>query len=292
MEQITPIGFLDVPVLLEASQPQPRIPWAWYATGACVALLVVAYFAPAGNGGAAIGALASILSLGIFLSLPLIMRIYLKKVRMEQSIIAGAGELLHLRRWGDAAMALQHILSRPALTSQLRTEALMYLASVLIRYHRFDDAVVVQDYILREDLVSPLTAYGLKLARAMAMLRQDHLFDADGAISDLRRNGPPDSAGFALVDMYRDVKTGHPAEALAIFDGKLAALREQLGHRLGDAYALAARAYDLLDRKNEAADAFTRATLLSPLIELCRRYPEVEKLVGRYEPAAAPPEMA
>ena len=30
-------------------------------------------------------------------------------------------------------------------------------------------------------------AHGLRLARAMAMLREDHLFDADRAISELRR---------------------------------------------------------------------------------------------------------
>jgi hypothetical protein len=65
-----------------------------------------------------------------------------------------------------------------------------------------------------------------------------------------------------------------------------------LGHRLADVYALAARAYDLLDRKAEAADAFGRATLLSPFIELCRRYPEIQKLAGRYDAAVAPPEMA
>ena len=245
MDQMTPIGFLDVPVLLEASQPEARIPWIWYATGGCVGLMITGgtSFHTGTSLGAAIQLIASILSVIIFLSLPIVMRFQLKKTRIEQRTIAAAGELLHLRRWSEAAMALQHILSRPALTYQLRTEALMYLASVLARYHRFADAMMIHDYLLEEDLVSPPTAYGLKLGRAMGMLRQDHLFDADGAISELRRTGPADSAGFALVDMYRDVKTGHPEEALRIFDGKLPALREQLGHRLGDAYALAARGH-------------------------------------------------
>jgi tetratricopeptide (TPR) repeat protein len=159
----------------------------------------------------------------------------------------------------------------------------------------------------------------------MAMLREDHLFDADRAINELRQIGRSEraaaaaargaedvtsvspgsagaaaqnifpvaeSAGLALVEIYRDVKTGHPAEAVAIFEDRLSALRDQLGHRVADAYALAARAYDLLGREAEAADAYRRATLLCPPVELHRRYPEVAKLQGRYEPAAAPPEMA
>ena len=41
------------------------------------------------------------------------------------------------------------------------------------------------------------------------------------------------------------------------------------------------------DRTSEAADAFGRATALTPITELCRRYPEVQKLLGRYEPGRA-----
>jgi hypothetical protein len=136
----------------------------------------------------------------------------------------------------------------------------------------------------------------------MAMLRDDHLFDADRAISDLRRStrraeesdtngnaGPGfESAGLALIEIYRDVKTGHPAEAIELFNAKLPILRQQLGHRVGDSYALAARAYDLLDRQSDAQDAYEKATLLSPVEELNRRYPEVQNLAGKYRPATAP----
>ena len=196
-------------------------------------------------------------------------------------------------------MLLQEILSRPARSSGLRSQALIYLGAVLARYHRFGDAIAVYDHLLDHDLVDPGSAYGLRLGRAMAMLREDHLFDADRAISELRRLSADrgagtgmDSAGLALVRIYRDVKTGHPDEAAAIFEEMLPVLRDQLGHRVADAYALAARAYDLLGREAEAQDAYTRATLLAPLIELHRRYPEVEKLAAKYQPAPAPPEAA
>jgi tetratricopeptide (TPR) repeat protein len=293
MEDLTSIGFLDVPVLLEASQPQPRVPWLWLAAGGCLAFMVVSWFV--GHDSPMAGALqltATLLAMGIFFALPILFRFTLRKIRAEQQIVLGVAELVHLRRWPEAAVALQQLLSRPARTTQIRSEALIYLASILSRYHRFNDAISVHNYLLENELVGGAAAYGLKMGRAMAMLREDHLFDADRAINDLRRQGPEDSAGFALIDMYRDVKTGHPEDALKVFEASLPIMRDQLGHRLGDAYALAARAYDLLDRKVEAADAFRRATLLTPLIELCRRYPEIQKLLGRYEPATAPPEMA
>jgi hypothetical protein len=123
-------------------------------------------------------------------------------------------------------------------------------------------------------------------------LREDHLFDADRAISELRRTeGAAGSGALALVEIYRDVKTGHPDDAIKTCEQKLPAMREQLGHRVGDAYGLVARAYDLLNRPAEAADAWRRATLLGPAIEMIRRYPELQKLVGRYENAAAPAEL-
>ena len=78
--------------------------------------------------------------------------------------------------------------------------------------------------------LDPNTAHALRLGRAMATVREEHLFDADRAISELRREvGDRDSAGLALIEIYRDVKTGHPAEAIDVFNSRLPALREQLG---------------------------------------------------------------
>jgi tetratricopeptide (TPR) repeat protein len=294
MEELTPIGFLDVPVLLDASQPQPRIPWLGLATLACVGILVMLFAGFAGSDSArgVVPLLLFVVAIVLFTLMRLLVRFRMQQTRADRNAVAAIMELVHLRRWPEAAVTIQQFLSKPARTLQLRTEALIYLASVLARYHRFDDAIAVHTYLLDNDLCAGGTAYGLKLGRAMAMLREDHLFDADRAINDLRRNGPPDSAGFFLLDMFRDVKTGHPDEAIRVFEDKLTVFRDQLGHRLGDAYILAARAYDLLDRKPEAADAFRKATLLEPLIELCRRYPEVQKLIGKYAPAPPPVEMA
>lgn len=286
------MGFLDVPVLLEISEPQPRVPWLRICAGGCLALMIVAAFSGGGAAGSVLQGLAWMTALVIMLAIPWILQLSLRQVRAEQGAVQSIAELVQLRRWPESAIALQNFLSRPARTNQFRTEAIMYLAVVLSRYHRFDDAIVVHNYLLEHELLNESAAYGVRIGRAMAMLRENHLFDADRAISELRRMGPKDSAGFALVEIYRDVQTGHPEDAIGIFVEKLPAMREQLGHRLGDVYALIARAYDLLDRKTEAAEAFQQATLLAPIVELCRRYPEVQKLLGRYEPAPAPSEMS
>jgi len=229
-----------------------------------------------------------------------------RQQRGEMLQLEAIEELVTLRRWPQAAMVLESLLSQPTRTPQARIQALIYLAGVLARYHRFDDAILVQDYLLENVNMDEGTSYAIRLGRAMAMLREDHLFDADRAIADLRRRFSRDaepaeagampqlteSAGLALIEMYRDVKTGHPAEAIELFNARLPAMRRQLGHRVGDAWILAAKAHDLLGREPEAQQAFENATLLSPLGEMMRRYPEIASLGDKYHPAAAPAEAA
>ena len=80
----------------------------------------------------------------------------------------------------------------------------------------------------------------------MAILREDHLFDADRAISELRRIGPEDidSAGLALVEIYR--RREDPAKIPGRGDRGVRADRlpackaTSLATRVADAYALVA----------------------------------------------------
>ena len=290
-------GFLDVPALLESSQPKPRVGLFWYALGGFLLVVLGATLVSQGSevGRRLVDALSALLMVAAIAGMATYTALTVRKHRGEQQALEAAGELVQLRRWPEAAALLQDVLSRPARTAAARSQSLIYLGSVLARYHRFGDAITVFEHLLDHDLVDASTAHGLRLGRVMAMLREDHLFDADRALAELRRTvaqAGVESAGLALVEIYRDVKTGHPEEAVAVFEQRLPVLRDQLGHRVADAYALAARAYDLTGRTDEARDAYTKATLLSPLVELHRRYPEVEKLVGRYAPAPAPPEAA
>jgi tetratricopeptide (TPR) repeat protein len=289
-----PPTVLEVPRVLETSRPRPRVNWFWIAIG--LLLLIVlgssAMTRELPNGNQAVQALTGLVVVGLAVALTAITGHSVRQLRAEQQQVEQIGEMVQLRRWDEAAASLEHFLSMPARSPQLWAQVLVYLAAVLSRYHRFEDAIAVQTQLLNEGMLDEGSAAGLRVARAMAMLREDHLFDADRAISELRRSPAAGSGALALVEIYRDVKTGHPTEAVELFEQKLPALRDQLGHRVADAYALAARAYDLLGQDEKARAVFGNATLLAPPVELFRRYPEVQKLAGRYEPAAAPPEAA
>lgn len=286
--------FLDVASLMETSQPRGRVPWLWIFLGVFGGIIIlsfnVAQEAPQAHN--EVWAFSMLLMGGLLAFMMSVGMASARSYRAEQKLIDGIGELIQLRRWPQAAMLLEQTLSRPARTMSLRTQALIFLTTILSRYHRFEDALAIQNYLLDEPLVDGSAAVALRFGRAMAMLREDHLFDADRAINELRRtNGAAGSAALALVELYRDVKTGHPDDALRLFEEKRTLLRDQLGHRVADAYALAARAYDLQGRESECAQNWQSATLLAPAGELTRRYPEVEKLVGRYAPANAPAEL-
>lgn len=230
--------------------------------------------------------------------------------RRESIAVDALDELVQLRRWTDAAAHVQRILSDAMLAPQRRMQALLSLGTILLRYHRFDDARVVHDYLLKPEDGAPVadgpTAHSIRVARAMTLLRDDRLVDADRAINDLRRDvrnardearraqeesaeaSSIESAGLALVELYRDIKTGHPDEAVALFEDKRKALRDQLGHRVGDAWVLVAKAYDVQGNADAARDAYRRATALCPPVELHRRYPETAELESKYESTVVP----
>ncbi|HTL29137.1 MAG TPA: hypothetical protein VL282_07950 [Tepidisphaeraceae bacterium] len=294
MSDVTPPPFLDVPTLLEQSQPQHGPHVIRYAAAGFIALVLVsAYFSSLSSDTAkVVNGLSSLAMLGIFTTMGFFTWYVAKRARAEQQQLAAIEELLQLRRWSDAAVGVEELLSKPTRTPQARVQGMLYLATVLSRYHRFEDAIEVQNDLIEHVTFDPGTNHALRLARAMAMLREDHLFDADRAINELRRQDPErQSGGLALIEIYRDVKTGHPTEAIEMFDALKPAIQQQLGHRVADAHVLVAKAYDLLGRGVEARAAFEHATLLASLDELVRRYPEVGSLVQKYKPATAPGEV-
>jgi hypothetical protein len=288
-----PPQFLDVPQLLESSHPRPRPAWMWYALIGFAIALLTGTLASGQNPALQVyvRVLGGLAMLGVVIAMALFTSHTVKEQRKEQQRVEAIEELVQLRRWDQAAAMLDALLSQPARMAGARLQALIYLAGVLARYHRFADAITVQNYLLDHAQFDPGTTHGIKLMRTMAMLHEDQLFDADRALGDLRREAP-DSAGLTLIEIYRDVKTGHPEEAIELFNSRAPALRSQLGHRISDAYALVARAHDLLGQDAPAAAAFEMATLLAPAEELYRRYPEVAAIRDKYPPAPIPTEAA
>jgi len=299
-----PPVFLDAPMLLGASEPQGQTPWFWYGIGALGLLVLLTAMGATQEESArqTIDAVALVILAGLMFGSLLLTRLMVRRHRRVAGTIAAAEELMQLRRWEPAGIILQNVLSQPAPSPRLRTQALALLASLLIRYGRFEEAIAVCNELLEHEgpgRVDEVGAFGLRLVRAMAMLREDHLVDADRAMSEMRRryrtvereDGDGDSPGaLALVDIYRDVKTGHPREAIELINRRLPVMRRQLGHRVADAYALLARAHDLVGETTAAAAAYAKATLLAPAVELHRRYPEVAAMAGKYPVAVAPKE--
>ena len=285
MQPASPRVF-DVPALLERSRPRPRGPWLFYALGVFLLIVLISTYvsahSPAMAG--AVDLISKLSMVALMVGMAVLTSVLVRRQREELRRVEALEELVQLRRWNDAANLAQEILSTPARTPQARAQALIYFASILARYHQFEDAIAVYNHLLETFSFDEGTSHGIRLGRGMAMLREDHLVDADAAISELRRmTQGRDSAGLAIIELYRDVKTGHPAEAIDHFPDALPLFRQQLGHRTGDAYALLAKSYDLLGYTAEAQDAYEKATLLTAVSELNRRYPEVATLSGKYK---------
>jgi tetratricopeptide (TPR) repeat protein len=291
---ISPPPFLDVPSLLENSRPAQRVNYFWVILGV-MGLLVAFQFVGSSDANAhkATEALTGLVMVGLLVASGTASVLTMRRIRAQQQTVEAIEEMVQLRRWEPAGILLDRFLSTPVRSVRMWASALVQLTAVLGRHHRFEDAISVQNFIIENELLDDQGDYFMRLGRAMAMLREDHLVDADRAIGDLRRRGPAGgSGGLALVEMFRDVKTGHPDEAIELFAKFLPLMRQQLGHRVADAHALAARAYDMLGNQPQAKAEYERATLLSPAAELQRRYPELLKLAEKFPASPAPKEIA
>jgi len=293
MEPTSPHAMALIPPvdhLIAASQPRQGDPLQWLvgATMAGMLVLLVVSSLSSDQSGAMPAVLLAIV-LGLFLSSFMMRSARFRRIRREHAMLEAAEEMIQLRQWPQGTAILCGVLSRPMLSQQARVQAMMYMTTVLARVGRFEDVVTIHEYLLATVPMTEPSIHAVRLGRAMAMLREDRLFDADRAISELRRSPvAEESSGLALVEIYRDVKTGHHAEAIAEFGRMFTRLRDQLGHRAADAWILVAKALHVSGRAAEANAAVTSATLLSPPAELCRRYPEVTDLFATYK-AAAPP---
>ena len=286
--------FLDPERLIASSKPMAQTPVLTYVAMGFIFTVVISTLVSrrSAQGVEAVKFLSAIAMFLIMVGMSVLTAVIFKKQRLEQQQLESIEELIRLRRWQDAGMLLQQTLSTPARTLQGRTQGLMFLAVLLARYHRYADAIIVYEYLLDTNHLDPSMEFGLKLGRGMSILHEERLIDADRAINELRKlSGSEESGGLPLLEIYRDVKTGHPAEAIAIFQEKLPLMQLQLGHRVAEAWALVAKAYDMVGQVDSARFAYENATALLPIAELSRKYVEVASLTGKYLPVAAPAEQ-
>src|SRR5262245_14956030 len=101
----SPVQFLDVPTLLESSQPQPRGNWMWFGVG--IFFVVVVFSTWAGSHMPELQPLIKVFSALMFmgvivmLSVFTLMTVKSQRERMEQ--LESVEEMIQLRRWPDAA---------------------------------------------------------------------------------------------------------------------------------------------------------------------------------------------
>lgn len=299
--------FLDPQALLDASAGQRFVPPAWPVLFVAIGLV----FASASLAGPNAGPETAVIIVGllaVWTTHYAVRRAVGRGIAAEIQAVNALEELVLLRRWPEAADLVQRILSRPMYLRERRLTSLKALASILNRYHRFADARIVMDYLLSDESgfdADASTAHSIRVSRGIGMLREDFLVDADKAMSDLRREvnrardemrrlrgpeaaGEIQSAGLALLELYRDVKTGHYQEACDGFEKSMPIMRDQLGMRIADAWVLVAAARHALGRIDAAQTAYTNATALSPPVELHRRYPETIGLVEKYAATQSP----
>lgn len=288
-----PPAMFDVRAIIDRSLPRPAPVWVRWVGFGLVVGVIFALLAAGKQPYATVSAnaMAGVVLLGGLVLAGVFARSAVRARQEEQARVEQIEQMVTLRQWPVAAVALHALLLGPMKSQSARVQSLVYLSSVLSRYHRFGDAADLHQYLLSTyDLDRPL-AFTLRVARAMAFLREDRLVDADRAIGEIRRmDGAAEAAAYALVMIYRDVKTGHSDEAIEIFESRRHDFARQLSHRSADAHLLAACAYDQRGRFAEAEEAFAHATLLAPIVELTRRYPEAQPLLARYTPSEAPPE--
>ncbi len=286
--------FLDVDQLLATSQPAVRVNLLIYGLGLMAALVtigVMSLFQPESR--LSVQFFSGALLIGAMVFAGFWSTMAVRRHGAEVQTVEAVEEMIQLRRWEPAGILLDRFLSEPVRSPRLWARALVQLAALLGRHHRFEDAITVQSFLIDHELLDDASDYTVRLGRAMAMLREDHLVDADRAIGDLRRRAPAEqSGGLSLVEIFRDVKTGHAEEAIHLFTDRLGVMRLQLGHRVADAHGLVAQAYEMMGREGEAKAAYERATLLAPPSELHRRYPELAKLAAKYPATIAPREAA
>src|SRR5690349_2791579 len=105
----SPAPFLDVPYLLDASQPRAR--GSWFAPGIATLIVVVfvsAYFSSKSpTYKSIVDAISALAMIGVVIAMGVVMWTTVRRQQGERARIDAIEELVQLRRWQQAAAMLQ-----------------------------------------------------------------------------------------------------------------------------------------------------------------------------------------
>ena len=110
--------FLDVNALLERSQPQARGSFLWYGVGLFLLIVLISVWsdtlAPAAA--SVVRVLSGVLMFGAVIVMAVYTQMTVRRHRAEQVQLEAIEELVTLRRWPQAAVVLESMLSQPTRT--------------------------------------------------------------------------------------------------------------------------------------------------------------------------------
>ncbi len=205
-----------------------------------------------------------------------------RKMFEAQRGVRGVLELTALRRPRDAESVAWHLLPDLQRWPDMHVQGVLLLGANLMALRAWEPAIEAQDYLLDHIPEDHPTAHLLRAQRAMALLHEDRLVDADTEIRALRRaplDDPTAAALAALAELYQQMKTNHHADALAQAEHEdprrtLAPLGGEAAH----GYALIALAAHRSDRPTEAGNWWRAATLLIDPDRLIADMPDLAAL--------------
>jgi tetratricopeptide (TPR) repeat protein len=170
----------------------------------------------------------------------------LKARRALEARVREVHELALLRRWDEALRGSWRLLPDLYGTPDLHARTVLAMAHCLDQVGGYDASLVAYDHLLQRVPRDHPAALSLRLQRAMVLLGNERLSDADDALRALRgalpaapSEGSPIHAGYRWASLLQHASTHHFEDALAEEPGLIEALRP-LGVEAGYGYALMA----------------------------------------------------
>ena len=194
-----------------------------------------------------------------------------------------AADLCLLERWEEAIEPLRKVLNKPVSLPQMRYQGLLELAGVAENTGQTDQARQIYRAISEEQPQGLLGKLS-RLGEAIALLKLDHLADAETVIRQLEVNaeGPGLKSLVLLARLYQQIKTGHYAEALEDEVNKCELARQGLSTKAGYAYGLLGLAHNQAGDQEQSRKYWWKATMLIKPENLVRKFPELGQLEEKF----------
>ncbi len=216
-----------------------------------------------------------------------------RTARALEREVNGLGEQAMLRRYRAALRRAWLVLPKLVHHPSLHGRTVAALAQSLDDLGAYESAIAAYDHLLEGMPPHGPPTMHLKISRAIASLRADHLADGDEALRKVRSAidpylGSPIGAAFRMAQLIQDVRTHHYADALDFEPTLLDDLRP-LGVEAGFGHALmalccqAAQAASPRDAKQQQVRAqqwWARARTLLPQGTLLEEFPELRPLMA------------